>query len=105
MFSVSKASHESKDSTFEDRLNVLKIFRYQKGNKNYGIKFPKNIILNVYTDVDYGEDKETRKSTPGYLFMIGNGSTSWYSKLQCCVAVFKVSENEYYNNDECSRCC
>ena len=34
--------------------------------------------------------------------MMGDGPTSWYSKLQRCVAVY-TSESEYYGIDECSR--
>jgi len=35
---------------------------------------------------------------------MGNGPTSWYSKLQQCVAVSTV-ESEYYALNECARQC
>jgi len=30
----------------------------------------------VYSDADYAEDKETRKSTTGYIFLNGNSPIS-----------------------------
>ena len=35
---------------------------------------------------------------------MGNTPTSWYSKLQQCVAV-STAESEYYGIDECAKCC
>ena len=84
LFSVSKASRKSDNPTYEDWYNVLKIFRYLKGNPNYGIKFTytNTFNFNVYVDADLGGDKETRKSTTGFVMMINSTPTSWYSKLQ-----------------------
>ena len=44
LFSVSRASRKSKDPTYEDWYNVIKIFRYLKGKPDYGIKFTYIII-------------------------------------------------------------
>lgn len=82
----------------------MKIFRYLKGNSNYGLKLTKRSELSVFVDADYGGDKSTRKSTTGFLLMMGTSPTSWYSKLQHCVAV-STAESEYYAIDECSKCC
>jgi len=89
---------------YEDWLNVIKIFRYLKGNSNYGIKFTNEDNFKVYVDADFGGDAETRKSTTGFVVTMGNGPTSWYSKLQQCVAV-STAESEYYALNECARQC
>jgi Zn-finger protein len=106
LFSVSKASRKSDNPTYEDWYNVLKIFRYLKGNPNYGIKFTytNTFNFNVYVDADLGGDKETRKSTTGFVMMINSAPTSWYSKLQHCVSV-STAESEYYGIHECARHC
>jgi len=106
LFSVSKASRRSDNPTYEDWYNVLKIFKYLKGNPNYGIKFTftNNLNFNVYVDTDLGGDKETRRSTTGFIMLMNSAPTSWYSKLQHCVSV-STAESEYYGIHECARHC
>jgi len=82
LFAVNKASRKSKNPTFEDWLNMLRIFRYLKSKQNYGIKFSKDSKLKILVDSAYGRDKEIRKSTTEYLVMMRSEPTSWYSKLQ-----------------------
>lgn len=50
-----------------------RVLRYLK-DTNYGIKFNKgeDIILKGYTDADWAQDLEDRRSTSGYIFKIGN---------------------------------
>jgi peroxiredoxin len=45
LFAISKAARKSKNPTLEDWVNVLKIFRYIKYTKNYGIGIQKGIDL------------------------------------------------------------
>jgi len=106
LFSVSRASRKSKDPTYEDWYNVIKIFRYLKGKPDYGIKFTYNnkLEFKVYVDADLGGDKDTRRSTTGFLMLINSAPTSWYSKLQHCVSV-SIAESEYYGIHECARHC
>lgn len=53
-------------------------------------------------DADYAGDTSTRRSTSGYLMMIGTSPTSWYSKLQSCVAT-STAEAEYYSVSDCAK--
>ena len=47
-----------------------------------------------YTDSDFMLDKDSRKSTSGYVFMLGGGAISWRSIKQECTAD-STSEAEY----------
>ena len=47
-----------------------------------------------YTDSDFMSDKDSRKSTSGYVFMLGGGAISWRSIKQECTAD-STSEAEY----------
>ena len=47
-----------------------------------------------YTDSDFISDKDFRKSTSGYVFMLGRGAISWRSIKQECT-VDSTSEAEY----------
>ena len=47
-----------------------------------------------YTDSDFQSDKESRKSTSGYLFTFGGGAISWRSVKQSSITDSTV-EAEY----------
>ena len=91
MFAVSRAARKNKNPTLEDWANVERIFKYLSYTINYGIKFTKERSLKVYVYADYTSDTESRKTTSGFLMMIGNAPTSWYSKLQKCVATSTIN--------------
>jgi len=62
-------------------MNVLKFFRYLKYTKNNGIKIEKGMKLKIYVNADFTGDLKTRKSTSGFLMLMRDTPTSWYSKL------------------------
>ena len=74
------------------------LLRYLQGTKHLGITFggPRASATKLigYCDADWANDKETRRSTTGYLFMLNGGSVSWGSKLQPTVAL-SSTEAEY----------
>eukprot|EP00833_Pecoramyces_ruminatium_P002930 jgi/Orpsp1_1/1176962/evm.model.c7180000059647.1 len=49
---------------------------------NYDIFFSKDKNIEIYRDANYARDTESRKSTSGFLIIIGIALTNWYSKLQ-----------------------
>jgi len=73
-----------------------RILKYLKYTINYGNKFTKDKNLRIFVDADYAGEIDSRKSTSGFLIMIGSASTSWYSKLQKCVAT-STAESKYYS--------
>jgi len=104
IFAVSKAARRNKNPTLEDWANVQRIFKYLKYTINYGIKFTKDKHLRIFVDADYAGDIDSRKSTSGFLITIGGAPTSWYSKLQKCVAT-STAESEYYSISDCAKHC
>jgi hypothetical protein len=50
-----------------------------------------------YCDADWGGDVEGRRSTTGFVFMIGGGAISWSSKQQSTIAL-STTEVEYITN-------
>lgn len=75
---------------------VRRILRYIKGTLGYGIMYKKggDCKLVGYCDADYAGDYDTRRSTTGYVFMLGSGAVSWCSKLQPTVSL-STTESEY----------
>lgn len=78
-------------------INAIKrLLRYLKGTLDYGIVFDYNerLILAAYSDADYAGDVVTRRSTSGFVFMLGSGAVSWCSQRQKCVSL-STTESEY----------
>ena len=55
-------------------IDVKHVLRYLKGTLKYGLKFTaheEDPELFGYSDGDWPGDVDTRRSTPGYVFQIG----------------------------------
>ena len=71
------------------------IIRYLLTTKTRGIVYGGGSLHVVgYLDSDWAGDRETRKSTGGFVFMLNNGAVSWSSKRQTTVALLST-EAEY----------
>lgn len=66
-----------------------------------GILYESNrkLTLNCFSDSDYAGDRNTRRSTSGYVLMLGSGAISWCSQLQKCVAL-STTEAEYVSSSQ-----
>lgn len=71
------------------------IIRYVNGTKHYGILYKTSDFRLVgYTNNDWAESVDDRKSTSGYVFHLGSGAISWTSKKQLIVSLL-IAEAEY----------
>ena len=71
------------------------ILRYLKGTSGMCLCFRKsNLTLQGFSDADLGRDSDTKKSTTGYIFILGGIAVNWKSKLQHRVAL-STMEAEY----------
>lgn len=64
---------------------VKKIFQYVAGTFNYSIEYQSDrneSELTGFSDAYYASDVETRRSTTGYLFNLGNRPITWTSQRQ-----------------------
>ena len=75
---------------------VRRMLRYVKDTINYGLLYKKGDEVKIvgYCDADYAGDHDTRRSTTGYVFMLGSGVVSWCSKRQPTVSL-STTEAEY----------
>ncbi|XP_050918383.1 secreted RxLR effector protein 161-like [Lathyrus oleraceus] len=73
-----------------------RVLRYVMGTMEHGIRFEKNSKLEAkgYCDSDWAGSVDDMKSTSGYVFNLGSGVISWYSKKQDTVAQ-SSAETEY----------
>ena len=61
---------------------VKRIMRYLKGTYDFGLYYKRSKFfeLNAYTNVDWGENIDDRKSTNGGALFLGRRLVTWTSK-------------------------
>jgi hypothetical protein len=76
--------------------DVKRIFRYLKETMTYGLWYPKNqnLQLTSYSDADWANCVDERKSTSGGAFFLGDSLVAWLSKKQGSISL-STTEVEY----------
>lgn len=82
IFVASLISRFTETPTEKHLMAAKKIIIYLKGSVGLGILYRRNQReeLIAYSNSDYAEDVDDKKSTLGYAFMMGSGAISWYSR-------------------------
>lgn len=96
-FGVGLVSRFMSNPSREHWQAVQWILRYLVGAQDVGLVFKKNtdkFRVKGYSDSDFGGDLIRRRSTTGYVFMVGGNIVSWKSGLQQVVAL-STTEAEY----------
>ena len=95
-YAVSCVARFCANPTKEHWTAVKRILRYLKGTSNLGLLYRENSPAEVigYSDADWAGDVGDRKSTSGYIFLLGGAAISWKSSKQTCVAL-STAEAEY----------
>jgi hypothetical protein len=101
---ISQLSQFLQDPTETHMKAARHILRYLKGTRHFSITYggAKQFRIIGFSDANWGGDKNDRKSTTGYVFMINNGAVSWVSHKQSTVAV-STMEAEYMALSDASR--
>ncbi|KAH9671715.1 Integrase catalytic domain-containing protein [Citrus sinensis] len=82
---------------------VKHIIKYLKRTKNYMLVYSGDELIPVgYTDSDFKSDRDSRKSTSGYVFALGSGAISWMSVKQSCITD-SITKAEYVATSEAAK--
>ena len=82
---------------------VKRILRYLRGTINLKLTYRGNLQpLTGYTDADWAGDRDTRRSTSGFVVSVGSGAISWSSKRQPTVAL-STCEAEYMGQTQATK--
>ena len=102
-FAVVKLAQQMANSSNNHYRVGLHLCRYLLATRRYQLVYNglSNESLVAYSDSDWGQDHEHRKSTTGYFTMLAQGITSWLSRKQKSV-VLSSTEAEYMALSNCS---
>ena len=95
-YAVSSVARYCANPTKDHWTAMKRILRYLKGTCNYGLLYRKDAPAELigYSDADWAGDVGDRKSTSGYIYLLGGAAISWKSSKQSCVAL-STTEAEY----------
>lgn len=97
-FAVGRLSQHMEKPSKRLWIFVKRLLRYLRGSKNLGLLFQGNAACGTnpvgYCDVDWAGRRLDRKSTSGYVFLLGGAAISWKSKKQSVVST-SSAEAEY----------
>lgn len=102
-YAVNQASRFLNNPGKRHWMAVKRILRYLKGTANNGILYDgNNSKLKVYTDADFANNTDNRKSISGYISILSNAPITWSSKQQKCVAR-STAEAEYVSASDAAQ--
>ena len=100
---VGVVSRYMKNTCKEHWKKVHWILSYLRVTTSHALCFGGlDIVLHGYVDADMVGDKDSRRSTTGYVFTVGGTKLSWISKLQPVVAL-STMEAKYVAATEASK--
>ena len=86
-FAIGMVSRYHSDPGEEHWITVKHIFKYLRRMRDYMLVFQDESLVPIgYTDSDFQSDRESKKSTSGYVFTLGGGAISWRSVKQSSIA-------------------
>ena len=86
-FAVGMVSIYQSDPGEEHWIAVKHIFKYLRRARDYKLVYQDESLVPIgYIDSDFQSDRESRKSTFGYVFTLEGGAISWRSVKQSSIA-------------------
>lgn len=102
--SVSILSQRVESPRELDLTEVKRVIKYLKTTSSLRLSLSPNPnqSLTAFSDADWAEDRETRKSIGGMICMLHGGTINWSSRKQNLVSI-SSTESEYYALSETVR--
>jgi len=106
-YAISTLSKFNSCPAEEHHAAAKRVLRYLQKTKDHGLLFkgledPGFPEVIGYTDSDWAGNLETRRSTGGYVFILGNAAVSWKTKRQS-MASLSSTEAEYVALSEATK--
>ncbi len=103
-YPISVVSQHMANPSLEHWIAIKRIFRYLQSTLEFKFCFrglaPQGLVK--YCDADQAGDLEDRRSTTGFVFMMGGGAISWSSKRQPTIAL-SMTKAEYMASTQATK--
>lgn len=96
-FAVGRLARKQECPTGEDWADAKRVLRYIKGSLNLKLCYHKDAAVGDlvgYSDADFAECPDSRRSTSGHVYLMAGGAIVWGSKRQGMVTL-STTEAEY----------
>lgn len=95
-FAVARLSKYNANPSLQHWKYANYVLRYLQGTKGYRIQYDGTTGAGLigYSDSDWSEDKDDRRSTSGFIFLMAGGIISWVSRQQPTIS-HSSTEAEY----------
>jgi hypothetical protein len=95
-FAVNKLTQYGSNPNEEHLAAAQRIFQYLKVTWDYRLTYDGNTGSKLigWCDADWASDPNTRRSTTGFVFQVGDGSIAWATQKQRTVAL-SSTESKY----------
>jgi hypothetical protein len=79
----------------------VRILNYLVSTKDLRLRLGGDLTLSGYTDSDWAEDRDDRRSTSAYTYRVGDGAISWKSRKQATVSLSSTEAEYKALSDSC----
>jgi hypothetical protein len=98
---VNRLSQHLRDPSEAHWHAAVRVLNYLVSTKNLKLKLGGKLDLSGYSDSDWAEDRDDRKSTSAYTYRIGDGAISWKSRKQATVSLSSTEAEYKALSDSC----
>ncbi|XP_058785533.1 uncharacterized mitochondrial protein AtMg00240-like [Vicia villosa] len=94
-YAVSKLSQFLANPTKKHMLATIHVLKYLKSNPGQGLLFKSTSALRLtdFSDSEWGACLDTRRSTSGICFFLGDSLISWKRKKQAVISSLRGAVN------------
>jgi hypothetical protein len=100
-FAVNRLSQHLRDPSDAHWSAAVRILNYLVTTKHLKLKLGGQLSCSGFSDSDWAEDRDDRKSTSAYTFRIGDGAISWKSRKQATVSLSSTEAEYKAISDSC----
>jgi hypothetical protein len=100
-FAVNRLSQHLRDPSDAHWHTGLRILNYLVATKDLKLRLGGDMVLSGYSDSDWAEDRDDRRSTSAYTYRVGDGAISWKSRKQATVSLSSTEAEYKALSDSC----
>jgi hypothetical protein len=100
-FAVNKLSQYLRDPSLSHWYAAVGILNYLKTTSTLKLRLGGSLNVSGYSDSDWAEDRDDRRSTSAYTYRIGDGAISWKSRKQATVSLSSTEAEYKALSDSC----